>query len=144
MQHAKIDKNIEYLIKANYQRMMAYEHASFISDNQMLIAFYAERADESEHNLKELYKCLEMTDAEAEELAARIMNKSVTNFRSQIFNGRKNSMKILESANLLEKTILQWHKGVIAEIKLLSKDIVQLITRQYHLLEEAKLNLAHL
>ena len=143
MQHTKIDKNIEHLMKANYQRMIAYDRAAFITDNQGLKSFYEARADESERNLKDLYRCVGMTDAEGDAYAAR-NNKSVNNYLPQFFNGRKTSMKILESVNLLEKTIMGWYKSVITEIRSLPKEIVELITNQYHLLEQAKLKLAYL
>lgn len=144
MQHTnKIDKHIEYLVKVNYQRMMAYDHAAFISADPILKSFYEARADESEHNLKDLYRCLAMSDVEGEDYAAR-NNKSANNYLSKIFNGRKTSMKILESVKVLEKTIIEWYKNVINEIRSLPKEIAELITGQYHLLEAATLKLAHL
>lgn len=137
------DQNIRHLIKANYQRMMAFEQAAFISDNASLKSFYAARADESENNLKQLYSCLNMSEAEGENYASQINDKS-TYYFSHLFAGKKTSIKLLESAKTLEKTILDWYKTAINEIKSLPKEIVEVVSSQYGALSNAQLQLQYL
>ena len=137
------DQNIRHLIKANYQRMMAFEQAAFISDSASLKSFYAARADESENNLKQLYTCLNMSEAEGENYASQINDKSSYCF-SHLFAGKKTSIKLLESAKTLEKTILDWYKTAINEIKSLPKEIVEVVSSQYGALSSVQLQLQYL
>jgi len=137
------DQNIQHLIKANYQRMMAFEQAAFISDDASLKSFYEARADESENNLKQLYSCLNMSETEGENYATG--NNGITDkYLSQLFTGKKNSIKILQAARTLEKTILDWYKNAINEIKSLPKEVVEIVSSQYRLLSNAQLQLQYL
>jgi len=137
------DQNIQHLIKVNYQRMMAFEQASFISEDAVLKAFYAARADESENNLKQLYSVLNMTEAEGEKYAVQ-NSDAAGNYLLQLFTGKKTAVKILESAKMLEKTILDWYKNTINEIKSLPKEIVEVVSNQYRTLSDAQLQLQYL
>ena len=137
------DQNIRHLIKANYQRMIAFEQAAFISDNASLKSFYTARADESENNLKQLYSCLNMSEAKGESYAAH-NNGNTSYYFSHLFTGKKTSIKLLESAKTLEKTILEWYKTAIKEIKSLPKKIVEVVSNQYGKLSDAQLQLQYL
>src|ERR1700712_3068223 len=104
-------QNIQHLISANYQRMMAFEQAAFICDESSLKSFFAARADESENNVQALCAYLNINAAEVEQYAAQ--HSGVTEKMAQLFTGNKNAVKLLQSAKMLEKTILSWYKTAI-------------------------------
>lgn len=137
------DQNIQHLVKVNYQRMIAFEQAAFISEDDSLKSFYEARADESENHLKQLYSFLNMTETEGEQYAMQT-NETADKFIMNMFAGRKTSIKILESAKMLEKTMLDWYKKTIKEIKSLPKEIVEIVASQYRALSDAQVQLQYL
>lgn len=136
------DQNIQHLIKANYQRMMAFEQAAFVCDESTLKTFFTARADESENNLRELCSFMNITTTEAENYVAQ--NNSTAEKIGELFTGKKNAVKILQSAKMLEKTILGWYKSAIKEIKSLPKEVVETVSSQYKALAAAELQLQYL
>lgn len=84
-----------------------------------------------------------MSEAEGEHYAAQI-NGNTTLYFSHLFTGKKTSIKLLESAKTLEKTILEWYKTAIKEIKSLPKEIVEVVSNQYGTLSYAQLQLQYL
>jgi len=135
-------QNIQYLISANYQRMMAFEQAAFVCDESALKSFFAARADESEANVNELCACLNISTAEAETYAAQ--QRGIAEKVAALYTGRKNTVKILQSAQLLEKTILGWYKSTIKEIAALPKEMAHIVANQYKALGEAEMQLQYL
>ena len=133
------DQNIQFLITANYQRMMSYEQAAFLTSEPAFKEFYTARADESEKNIQQLCLLLNINHsaADQETLAAE------SSF-AHLFHGKKSTSKILESVKTIEKTIVKWYQATLKEIKDLPKEIVAVIQEQYSKLTYAKLTLEHL
>lgn len=137
-----LDQNIQHLINANYQRMMAFEQAAFVSDESSLKSFFEARADESENNLKELCSILNIPAAEVEKLA--LQNSGEAEKVSSVFSVNKNAVKLIQSVKTLEKTILSWYKNTIKEIKSLPKEIVATVSMQYKAIMDAEMQLQYL
>ena len=133
--------NIQYLIRVNYQRMMAFEQAAFLSNNGQLRSFYAARAVESETSLKELYAVIDMTEEEGE-IFARSHTEDAGFFNSII--SQKNAMRLLEMIITLEKSVIRWYKKTIGEIKSIPADIAKMISRQYQAVGASQLALQQL
>jgi hypothetical protein len=130
------DKNIQFLIEANYQRMMSYEQAAFLTSEPSFKEFYQARADESEANMQQLQLLLNMQESNQQHFAEPI--------GSHLFHGKKSPIKILESVKTIEKTISNWYKSTIKEIAGLPREIVDLVESQYKALTQAQLQLEHL
>src|ERR1700733_4880595 len=110
MQSAKLqDKNIQFLITANYQRMMSFEQAAFLTNEPSFKEFYLQKAEESEINIQQLYLMLNVNPASQQENN----NLATDAYLPNIFNGKKNNIKILESIKTVEKTIAKWYKSTI-------------------------------
>jgi hypothetical protein len=144
METAKpLDKNIQFLITANYQRMMSYEQAAFLTSEPSFKAFYLQRAEESEINIQQLYLLLDIKYS-ADGLNTGAVNNGADAYLPNIFNGKKSNSKIFESIKSVEKTITKWYKNTLKEITDLPNEIVELVKEQYRLLNNAQLQLEHL
>lgn len=130
------DKNIQFLIEANYQRMMSYEQAAFLTNEPSFKEFYQARADESEANMQQLQLLLSRPQADTNHLTDAIGN--------HLFHGKKTPIKILESVKVIEKTIIHWYKATIKEIAGLPREIVELVESQYKALTRTQVQLEHL
>ncbi len=133
-----LDQNIQFLISANYQRMLSYEQAAFLTSEKSFKEFYIARADESEANIHQLQMLLNINqsvDAYNEQADAKFAN---------LLHGKKSTIKILESVKTIENTIVKWYKNTLQEIKDLPKEIINLVESQYNALSHAQLELGHL
>ena len=137
-----LDQNIQHLINANYQRMMAFEQAAFVSHESSLKLFFEARADESENNLKELCSFLNIPTTEVEKLA--LQNSGEAEKVNSLFSVNKNAAKLIQSVKTLEKTMLGWYKTAIKEIKSLPKEIVAAVSMQYKTMMDAEMQLQYL
>lgn len=138
-----LDKNIQFLISANYQRMMSFEQAAFLTSEPSFKEFYLQKAEESEINMQQLYLMLNMSQPGAEQQAA-LANSTAEIYLPNMLTGKKNTGKILESVKSVEKTIAKWYKNTIQEIADLPNDIVELVKEQYRSVNNAQLQLEHL
>jgi len=144
MQSAKpLDKNIQFLITANYQRMMSFEQAAFLTNENSFKEFYLQKAEESEINMQQLYLILNVQQP-VDGQNAGLANIATDVYLPNIFNGRKNTIKILESIKTVEKTIAKWYKNTLKEISDLPNEMVELVKEQYKSLNDAQLQLEHL
>ncbi|MFT3936616.1 MAG: hypothetical protein QM726_23530 [Chitinophagaceae bacterium] len=132
-----LDKNIQFLIDANYQRMVTFEQAAFLTNEPSFKEFYLAKAEESEINIQQLYVMLHMQPVDS-------ASSNTHSFLANLFNGKKSTIKILESIKTLEKTIGKWYKTTIGEIKDLPNEIKLLVEEQYKLQQNAQLQLEHL
>jgi hypothetical protein len=138
-----LNRNIQQLIRANYERMIAFEQAAFLSKEEMLKSFYGARADESGAYIQELHVCLHLPFSEGKNF--HFDSRGKTGFRiADIFNGRRTAIKILEAAKLLEKTILGWYNAAIHEINSLPAELNSILTSQYRALCQSKSQLENL
>lgn len=144
MQLAKpLDKNIQFLITANYQRMMSFEQAAFLTNENSFKEFYLQKAEESEINMQQLYLMLNLKQP-VDVGNAGLANIATDAYLPNIFNGKKNTIKILESIKTVEKTIAKWYKNTLKEISDLPNEMVELVKEQYKSLNDAQLQLEHL
>ena len=116
--------NLQYLITVNYQRMMAFEQAAFISNNKILRDFYAARAEESEAYLYELSAALNIDESTV--CDPRLCNELLKNI-----NAKKTPGSMLLFIISLEKTVISWYKKVITEIKFLPVELATIVHRQH-------------
>jgi hypothetical protein len=138
-----LDKNIQFLISANYQRMVTFEQAAFLTNEPSFKQFYLEKADESEINIQQLYLMLDANNSGAWQDAG-MQNVNSDTFLSTMFHGKKSTLKILESVKIIEKTIVNWYKNTMKEIIYLPAEVTGLIEQQYKSLSNAQLQLEHL
>jgi hypothetical protein len=138
-----LDKNIQFLITVNYQRMVSFEQAAFLTNEPGFKQFYLEKADESEINIQQLYIMLHQNNPGVADNAS-LENIKCDSFLTTIFNGKKSTIKILESVKAIEKTIAKWYKSTLKEIADLPVEVVGLVEAQYRLLNDAQLQLEHL
>ena len=117
------DANVQHLVTVNYQRMMAFEQAAFNTTDEALRAFYEARADESEANLKELCGALQVNEE-------TLCNAQLCNHTIKNIQGKKNEGNILSFIISFEKTVNNWYKKAIAEIKSLPGEIAAILTKQ--------------
>ena len=141
MQSAKLqDKNIQFLITANYQRMMSFEQAAFLTNEPSFKSFYLQKAEESEINIQQLYVLLNVQYS----LDGLNPNMSADAYLPNMFRGKKTTINILESIKTVEKTVGKWYKNTLKEITGLPVEIVRLIEEQYKLLNKAQLQMKYL
>ncbi len=133
-----LDQNIQFLITANYQRMLSYEQAAFLTSEQSFKDFYTARADESEANMNQLYLLLNIHQSAEGQYTGHAASFA------KILHGKKTTIKILESIKTIEKTIITWYKNTLKEIADLPGEIVEMVQQQYSLLTNAQLKLEHL
>jgi hypothetical protein len=134
-----LDKNIQFLITANYQRMVSFEQAAFLTNESSFKEFYLEKAEESEINIKQLQLMLPIANPFAENTVTGPVNTDA--MLAGIFNGKKNPLKILASIKSIEKTIANWYKTTLKEIKDLPAEMVGLIEEQYKSVNNAQLQM---
>lgn len=125
MQQAKtFNTNVQHLITVNYQRMMAFEQAAFISDNENLRNFYAARADESETYLRELCTALNVNEN-------NVCNAQLCHYTLKNINAQKNPNSMLQFIISFEKTVINWYKKAITDIKSLPEELAAILNRQH-------------
>jgi len=136
-----LDKNIQFLITANYQRMVSFEQAAFLTNEPSFKEFYLEKAEESEINIKQLQLMLNAGNP-AQNLLIEPVNTDA--MLAGIFNGKKSTLKILATVKSIEKTIANWYKTTLKEIKDLPADMVGMIEAQYKSLNNAQVQMEYL
>ncbi len=136
-----LDKNIQFLITANYQRMVSFEQAAFLTSEPSFEEFYLEKAEESEINIKQLQVMLNAGNLVENVLIAPVNTDAML---AGIFNGKKSTLKILATVKSIEKTIANWYKTTLKEIKDLPADMVGMIEDQYKLVNNAQMQMEYL
>ena len=135
-----MDKNIQFLITANYRRMVSFEQAAFLTSEPGFKEFYLAKADESEINIKQLQLMLQLKNSgEPATIELTGINKEA--YLPSILDGRKNAGKVLASIKLVEKSIAGWYKNALKEISDLPKEIIELVEGQYKSLNNTRLQL---
>ncbi|MEP7278017.1 MAG: hypothetical protein ABI813_05195, partial [Bacteroidota bacterium] len=93
MQAAKpIDKNIQFLITANYQRMVSFEQAAFLTNELSFKEFYLQKAEESEINMQQLYLMLNIKQPGDGQYGLSTIQPEA--FLPGILNSKKNTIRI--------------------------------------------------
>jgi hypothetical protein len=117
------NSNLHYLITVNYQRMMAFEQAAFVSNDENLRSFYEARAGESEAYLGEL--CTALNINESSMLDAQLCNDTLKNITA-----KKNPGSVLQFIISFEKIVMSWYKKVIADRKNFPVELAAIVSRQ--------------
>lgn len=126
-------KEIENLIIANYERMVAFEQAAFNAGSPTLQEYFEDKAGESEKNIAELNEVLKTLCGKTFDLEdAGTQNLLGT---SQLFIGQKNINRLLKHIQYLEKTVISWYKNGMKNLKGFSHAMTQLLSRHYNELE---------
>ena len=133
-----IDKNIQFLIDVNYQRMVSFEQAAFLTNETSFKEFYLAKAEESEINIQQLFIILNIKQ---EEYNAQHAANAADVYLAEMFNGKKSAVRILASIKTFEKTIAKWYKNTLKEINGLPNELVELVKGQYRSLTNARLQL---
>lgn len=126
-------KEIQNLILANYERMVAFEQAAFNARTPSLQQYFEARAAESEMNITELNEALASVSGKTfdVELASH-QNLLGT---SHLFTGQKNINTLLKHVQYLEKTVIKWYKTGMKNLKGFSHSMTQLLSKQFTGLE---------
>lgn len=126
-------REIQNLIVANYERMVAFEQAAFNAGTPSLQEYFEQRAEESEANIKELNDALiNLTGVPFEIESAAKQNLLGT---SHLFTGQKNITRLLKHIQYLEKAVIGWYKTGMKNLKGFSHAMTTLLTRHYTGLE---------
>lgn len=133
-----IDKNIQLLIDANYQRMVSFEQAAFLTNEVSFKEFYLEKAEESEINIQQLFIILNIKQ---EEYNAERAASTADIYLAEMFNGKKSPVRILTAIKTFDKTIAKWYKNTLKEINGLPNELVELVKGQYRSLTNAQLQM---
>jgi ferritin-like metal-binding protein YciE len=126
-------KEIQNLIIANYERMVAFEQASFNAGSPSLQQYFEDRAAESEMNITELNEVLTSLTGNVFDFEKASQQNLLGT--SQLFTGQKNINRLLKHLQYLEKAVIRWYKTGMKNLKGFSQAMTQLLSKQYTGLE---------
>ena len=132
------DKNIQFLIDINYQRMVSFEQAAFLTNEPSFKEFYLAKAAESEINIQQLHIIMN-TSPETYNACPSVNTADL--YLAEMLNGKKSTTRILASIKTFEKTIAKWYKNTLKEITDLPKEMIELVKGQYKSLNTAQLQM---
>ncbi len=118
---------IRNLIRANYERMVAFEQASFNITDASLKKYFEQKAEESEINIAELNEVLSRLSGEKFEVEESIEQNMLGT--SHLFTGQKNVNTVLKNIQFLEKTILGWYKTGMRNLKGISQGFTHILNK---------------
>ncbi|HSN61976.1 MAG TPA: hypothetical protein VLR49_13645 [Ferruginibacter sp.] len=130
---------IQNLISVNFERMVAFEQATFNAGTNQLKQYFEEKANESEKNMEELNDVLfsineSMFDVESD------TSKTLLG-TTPLFTGQKNINSLLKHVQYLEKSMISWYKQGIINLKGQSLNTIQVLNKQYTDLKTSQLYL---
>ena len=126
-------KEIQNLIVANYERMVAFEQAAFHAGSPSLQQYFEERAGESEMNIEELNEVFKSLTGNIFDLESASQQNLLGT--SQLFAGQKNINRLLKHLQYLEKTVIAWYKTGMKNLKGFSQSMTQVLSKHYTGLE---------
>jgi hypothetical protein len=118
---------IQNLIRANYERMVAFEQASFNVTDQTLKTYFEAKADESEMNIVELNEVLSSLSGEKFEVEESSEQNMLG--ASHLFTGQKNVNVVLKNILFLERSIIGWYKAGIKNLKGISQGFNDILNK---------------
>ena len=130
---------IQNLISVNFERMVAFEQATFNAGTNQLKQYFEEKANESEKNMEELNDVLfsineSMFDVDSE------TSKTLLG-TTHLFTGQKNMNSLLKHVQYLEKSMISWYKQGIINLKGQSLNTIQVLNKHYADLKTSQLYL---
>lgn len=126
-------KEIQNLIVANYERMVAFEQAAFNAGSSSLQQYFEERAGESEQYIAELNEVLKTLTGNIMDLESVSQQNLLGT--SQLFTGQKNITRLLKHIQYLEKTVINWYKTGMKNLKGFSQSVTQVLNKHHSGLE---------
>jgi hypothetical protein len=133
MKNAKMAiPEIQNLILANYERMVAFEQAAFNTDSPTLQQYFEDKAAESEMNIAELNEVFTSLTGNGFDIHAGQQNLLGT---SQLFIGQKNIARLLKHIQYLEKAVITLYKTGMRNLKGFSDSMTQLLSKHHTGLE---------
>lgn len=118
---------IRNLIRVNYERMVAFEQASFNITDNALKTYFEQKAAESEMNIAELNEVLSSLSGEKFEVEESMEQNMLG--ASHLFTGQKNVNVVLKNILFLEKTIISWYKSGMKNLKGISQSFNQILSK---------------
>lgn len=107
------------LMRANYERMIAFEQAAFHVSDPALKTYFEQKADESELNIAELNEVFSSFSGEKFEIET--VSEQNMLCAAHLFTGQKNVNTVLKNIQFLEKAIITWYKNGIKNLKGISE-----------------------
>ncbi len=126
-------KEIENLIVANYERMVAFEQAAFNAGTLSIREYFQEKAAESEINISELNEALATAGGRTFEVENALQQNLLGT--SHLFTGQKNITRLLKHIQYLEKAVIKWYKTGMKNLKGYSNPMTQMLNKHYMGLE---------
>jgi hypothetical protein len=126
-------KEIENLIVANYERMVAFEQAAFNASTTTLREYFEDKAAESEMNITELNEVLSAITGQTFDVENAVQQNLLGT--SHLFTGQKNISRLLKHIQYLEKAVIKWYKTGMKNLKGYSNTMTQLLSKHYTGLE---------
>lgn len=122
-------QELQNLMLANFERMVAFEQAAFNIDSKELKLYFEEKADESEKNIEELNAVLYSLTANNFD----VENQTSSNLlgTTNLFTGQKNMGVVLKHIQYLEKAVMKWYKKGMTNLKGISYNTSMLLTKHY-------------
>ncbi len=130
-------KELQNLMLANYERMVAFEHAAFNAGTNQLKLYFEEKANESEQNIEELNAVLYSLNQTGFDVAS-VASKNLLG-TTDLFTGQKNMNVLLKHIQYLEKSVIGWYKKGMKNLKGLSHNTTLLLGKHYTELQASHL-----
>lgn len=115
------------LMRANYERMIAFEQAAFNIAEPSLKQYFEAKAEESEMNISELNEVFSSLSGEKFEVENAGQQDML--HTTHLFTGQKNVSVLLKNILFLEKTIMRWYKIGIKNLKGMSQDFNHILNK---------------
>ena len=122
-------KELQNLMLANYERMVAFEHAAFNAGSNQLKPYFEEKANESEQNIEELNAILYSLNESSFDVASEASKNLLGT--TDLFTGQKNIHTLLKHIQYLEKSVIAWYKKGMKNLKGLSQNTTVLLGKHY-------------
>jgi len=132
----QINGTIDTLIQINFERMSAFDKASQSTSDEQLKNYFENRADESERHIEELEAVRSFSGGPVKILQNMFLLPACKIFDNAIYRKKMNA--IIESAQRVEKHMLDWYQKIVDEVpaeigKLLAQQLMTVKRSQFEL-----------
>ena len=132
----QINGTIDTLIQINFERMSAFDKASQSTSDEQLKNYFENRADESERHIEELEAVRSFSGGPVKILQNMFLLPACKIFDNAIYRKKMNA--IIESAQRVEKHMLDWYQKIVDEVpaeigKLLAQQLMTVKKSQFEL-----------
>lgn len=132
----QINGTIDTLIQINFERMSTFDKASQSTSDEQLKNYFENRADESERHIEELEAVRSFSGGPVKILQNMFLLPACKIFDNAIYRKKMNA--IIESAQRVEKHMLDWYQKIVDEVpaeigKLLAQQLMTVKRSQFEL-----------